>query len=172
VSQLPTGSAAFQARNLHLFLRGDIGRQPDSSPLLDGRSVERELPHCDEFEARDCKFRLVITGQIRGGKNNIIITRTGKRIAKPAWRLWCDDAIEQVRSQLRIAPFTTITEPVNIRINYFSGDRCKRDQPAIIDAIFHVLEKSGVVADDSLLWVTHSQRSYDKANPRAIIEFL
>jgi len=44
--------------------------------------------------------------------------------------------------------------------------------PAVIDAIFHVLEKAGVVADDALLWVAISTRTYDKSNPHAIVTFI
>lgn len=42
---------------------------------------------------------------------------------------------------------------------------------SIIDAAWHVLEKAGVVADDTLLWVAASTRSYDNAAPRIEIVF-
>jgi len=116
-------------------------------------------------------YRIVILGQIAGGKNNIVITRTGHRFPKPAWAKWRDNAVESVKSQL-LQPWTPISEPANIRLEYWAGDKRRRDMPAIIDSIFHVLEKSGVVTDDWHLWVAGSHRGYDKENPRAVITFL
>lgn len=114
--------------------------------------------------------KYTITGQVRGGKNNIIITRTGRRFPNAQWAKWRDAAVMQVAMQRQgLAQFT---EPVNVRLDYYAEDRRRRDMPAIVDAIFHVLEKAGVVADDTLLWIAESSRNYDKANPRAEITIL
>ena len=126
---------------------------------------------CQETPNSAKGLRLVICGQIIGGKNNIIITRSGRRFPKANWAAWRDDAVAGIREQLKPS-FQTITEPVNVRLTYFAGDRRRRDMPAVIDAIWHVLEKSGVVKDDFLLWVKESTRNYDKTSPRAEIEFL
>jgi len=56
-----------------------------------------------------------------------------------------------------------------MHLSYLAGDKRRRDNPAIVDAIFHVLEKAGVVADDTLIWPVASSRGYDKENPRAEI---
>jgi Holliday junction resolvase RusA-like endonuclease len=120
--------------------------------------------------AREPLRRIVITGQIRGGKNNINITRSGRRFPNPAWATWRDDAVMQVKAQIPFG-FQTLTEPVNIRLDYYAGDRRRRDCPAVLDAVWHVLEKAGVVKDDMLLWPSQSSRSYDKLNPRCVIEF-
>lgn len=116
-------------------------------------------------------LRIVICGQIRGGKNNIIITRTGRRFPNPSWAKWRDEAVRGVREQLP-RHFKTITEPVNVRVTYIAGDRRRRDCPAVLDAVWHVLEKAGVVSDDTFLWPTESSRSYDKNSPRCDIEIL
>lgn len=114
---------------------------------------------------------LVIEGQIRGGKNNMIVTRTGLHFPKPAWAKWRDEAVNQVKPQLPVG-FKPFSEPINVRLTYVSGDNRRRDMPAILDSIFHVLEKAGVVTDDTLIWVSESSRAYDKSKPRAIVEFL
>lgn len=111
-----------------------------------------------------------ITGQIRGGKNNIIVCRNGRRIPKPEWVKWRDAAVLEVRSQLR--SFKTITEPVNISLDYTAEDKRRRDMPAILDSIMHVLEKAGFVSDDTLIWVTRSSRSYSKYTAGAIITII
>ena len=106
-----------------------------------------------------------------GGKNNIIITRTGHRFPKPSWAKWRDDAVRQVKQHIPRG-FTPFSSPVNVRLDYFAGDKRRRDMPAIVDAIFHVLEKAGVVTDDWHLWVTESSSGFNKQYPGAVITFL
>ncbi len=112
-----------------------------------------------------------INGIIRGGKNNMIVCRNGAHIPKPSWRKWRDDAVNQILDQIPLG-FRHIFEPCNVRLDYIAGDQRRRDMPAIIDALFHVLEKAQVVTDDTLIWITESSRSYDKANPGVTITFL
>ena len=114
---------------------------------------------------------LKFTGQIRGGKNNMIVTRTGHRFPKPEWAKWRDLSVKEIKAQLP-KDFQMLTEPTAIRMDYLASDKRRRDMPAIIDAIFHVLEKAGVVKDDTLLWVTESTRGYSKESPSATITFL
>ena len=109
-----------------------------------------------------------ITGQVRGGKNNITVTRTGHRFPNRAWAAWRDIAVAEVRAQLP-AGWMPISEPVNVALHYIAGDKRRRDCPAIVDAAWHVLEKAGVVADDTLLWPVLSTRSYNKQSPSITI---
>lgn len=101
----------------------------------------------------------------------MIITKKGKHIPKKEWAAWRDQAVDQIARQLPIV-IVRIDEPTNIRLEYWAGDRKRRDMPAIIDSIFHCLEKAGVVQDDTFLWISESSRGYDKDNPRAVITFL
>ena len=112
---------------------------------------------------------LRLKGQCRGGKNGMGVTRTGRHYAKPTFARWRDDAVRQIHEQFIGEP---IAVPCNVRMDYVAGDKRRRDMPAVLDAIFHVLEKAGVVKDDTLLWVTQSSRSYDKAAPGVTISFL
>ncbi len=116
---------------------------------------------------------LVITlhGQIRGGKNNMVVTRTGRHFPSPEWARWRDAMVLHVKRQLPV-DWQPIAVPVNVRLDYAAGDKRRRDQPAIIDAIWHVMEKAGVVTDDTLLWVVESSRCYDKARPGAVVRIL
>lgn len=111
---------------------------------------------------------LVITGQIRGGKNNMIVTRTGMHFPKPEWAKWRDEAVVEIKRQLPPC-FKPLDVPINMRLKYIAGDKRRRDMPAILDSIFHVLEKSGVVVDDTQIWCNESTRSYDKEHPMAIM---
>jgi Holliday junction resolvase RusA-like endonuclease len=78
--------------------------------------------------------------------------------------------VAQVKAQLPKGhiPFD---EPINVRVEYWAGDKRRRDMPAIHDALFHVCEKAGVVADDTHIWVASSTRGYDKKFPRALMIF-
>jgi Holliday junction resolvase RusA-like endonuclease len=111
---------------------------------------------------------LVISGQIRGGKNNMIVTRTGLHFPKPEWAKWRDEAVAQIKCQLPPC-YKPLDVCINMRLKYIAGDKRRRDMPAILDSIFHVLEKAGVVSDDTLIWVTESSRSYDKEKPMALM---
>lgn len=111
----------------------------------------------------------IIPGQVRGGKNNMIVTRTGLHFPKPEWAKWRDAMVAEVRAQLP-AGWKPIDVPCAVKLTYVAGDRRRRDQPAIIDAVWHVLEKAGVVTDDTLLWVSESTRGYDKARPCCAVQ--
>lgn len=172
---------SFQARNPHLYggvARTDAGRQCDSSPLMDGRSanaapgiIQRERNAWLERNVGAPGLRIVICGQVRGGKNNAGRKKSGGSYAKPLFKKWRDEAVRSVHEQLPRG-WVSIHQPVNVRVTYVSGDRRRRDCPAILDAVWHILERAGVVADDTLLWPVESSRSYDKDSPRCEIEFL
>ena len=136
--------------------------------VLLGAEGYEALMAFDDLTEQNLEQIITIAGQILGGKNNINMTRTGHRYPNKAWATWRDDAVSQVRCQLP-AGFKPFDQPVNMRLAYHAGDRRRRDMPAILDSIFHVLERAVVVADDTLIWVTSSSRDYDKARPRACI---
>ena len=110
------------------------------------------------------------TGQIQGGKNNMVGTRTGHRFPKASWAKWRDSAVAQIRLQIPNG-WKPVDSPTNVKLYYRAGDKRRRDMPAIIDAIWHVLEKVGVCTDDTHLWVSESTRHYSKENPGALVEF-
>jgi len=114
---------------------------------------------------------ITITGQIRGGKNSVQTTKTGRRYPNKVWAKWRDAAVREVAMQIP-KDWRAISEPTNIRMEYWAGDKRRRDMPAIIDAAFHVLEKAGFTEDDTFLWVAESTRFYDKKNPRLIITII
>ena len=94
-------------------------------------------------------IKITLRGQVRGGKNHIGITQSGHRYPNKTFEAWRDNAVAQILAQVR--PRTFIQVPVKITVDYTPGDRRKRDAPAVIDALCHVLERAGVVADDVFL---------------------
>ena len=99
------------------------------------------------------------------------VTKAGRHYAREPFKIWRNAAVAEIRRQMP-SQWIPIAEPCNVRLIYVAGDRRRRDMPAVIDAIWHVLEKAGVVADDTLLWIAHSTREYSAANPHALIMFL
>lgn len=136
-----------------------------TNPQTDKFRKFMERPHIESVVGIPaCRLFLTIKGQVRGGKNNMGTTKAGHHYAKKPFKTWRDDAIAQVKSQL-LPHWTPIDCPATVRLDYTAGDKRRRDMPAIIDALWHVLEKSGVVTDDTFLWITNSVRKYDKKSP-------
>lgn len=90
---------------------------------------------------------LKISGQIRGGKNNMIVLRNGMHIPKKEWAQWRDRVVFELKEQAK----GEFIAPLAAEIRYTPGDRRRRDVPAIIDAIWHCLERAGIVADDCMI---------------------
>jgi len=89
-----------------------------------------------------------ITGQVAAGKNNIQTTKSGHRYPNPSFERWAKSAYQQIHLQQRQRPRFALTINLHILIDYWPGDRRTRDIPAIVDAVFHVLEKMDVVEND------------------------
>lgn len=109
---------------------------------------------------------LKLTGIIHGGKNQINITRTGHRYPNPNFVKWRNETLKQIMAQLP-KDFTAI-DNINYVWDfiYTAGDNRRRDLPAILDALFHCLERSNVVTDDSLIKnVKFHNMPVDKVNP-------
>jgi len=81
----------------------------------------------------------------------------------------------EIRPQLQKQSFSnSFALPVDVEINYWTGDRRRRDAPGIIDALWHLLERCGVVSDDAHLGgfersIVYKNCGLDKANPRVEI---
>ena len=95
------------------------------------------------------EFSFKIKGIIRGGKNHINITRTGQRYPNREWAKWRDMTVSGIK---RVMPNGLIFDaPVEMWVQHIPSDKRKRDLPAMIDAIFHCMEKAGLITDDCLV---------------------
>jgi Holliday junction resolvase RusA-like endonuclease len=118
-------------------------------------------------------IELRITGQVRGGKNNMGVSKTGIHYPKKAFSVWSKAAIAEVVSQWRGEHYydrNAQHDPVESekaiwQFIYTPSDRRRRDVPAILDAVFHVLERAGVVSDDAIIkQLTFTTNPPDKLN--------
>lgn len=90
-----------------------------------------------------------ITGQCPSGKNSVIVPRTGKRFPNKRFCEWRAHAFQEMKAQS--VPVLQLDTPINVTIKYYAGDNRRRDVPGIIDALWHVIERYGVVKDDKHL---------------------
>ena len=102
-------------------------------------------------EAKEGKIvRFDIRGQVRGGKNNMLVLKNGMHIPNKAFVKWKKLVMPQIEEQFK--GYSMITDR-NYKwvFRYTPGDLRRRDMPAILDAIFHVFEKCEVVEDDCMI---------------------
>ena len=118
-------------------------------------------------------YQVYFPGQCPSGKNSIQTTRTGHRYPKKRFVDWRDAA---VLTAVRAIPKGTVGPlfkkplPLTITVYYVPGDARRRDVPGMLDALFHVLERAGVVEDDAQIqyveWATHA---IDRETPRVMV---
>lgn len=96
---------------------------------------------------------IFLSGQLQSGKNRVLITRTGKRYPPKRFKVWREEMLRQIGT---IAD--PLSGPVTLSVCYGPGDNIRRDVPGMLDAICHILERSGLVMDDAQIkavsWVT------------------
>lgn len=95
-----------------------------------------------------------LEGQMPSGKNSVTITRTGHRFPNKRFVIWRDNAFRQLERQ-RVPKNHPFTGPCIVEVGYTAGDRRRRDVPGMIDALCHLMERYGLVKDDSQLIEWH-----------------
>lgn len=99
--------------------------------------------------------------QLKSGKNRVLTTRTGHRYPPKAFKAWRDGMVADIGRQVhnKIVPLPFV-KPVHLVVRYVPGDRIRRDVAGMLDALCHVLERAGIVLDDSqvqrVTWVTQT----------------
>lgn len=106
-----------------------------------------------------------LSGQIPSGKNAVKITRTGMRYPDKRFKAWRDEALKQVSTTFFSNGCPSVLscaydKPVTMIVDYVPADARRRDLPGMCDALCHLLEKAGILADDCLVhklnWQTFS----------------
>ena len=114
-------------------------------------------------------IRIIIHDFIRGGKNNMGVSRSGHHYPKRAWSYWRDKVVSEMAQQTLKDRF--IKSNCAATIYYLAGDRRVRDIPAMVDSLFHCLERAGILENDSLIkklsWVP---LGFKRNKPRFEIE--
>lgn len=111
-------------------------------------------------------MKFTIVGQIKSGKNNMGITRSGHRYPRKSWADWRDNVKAQILAQSPrgVPPIDT---DATFDVVYIPGDKIRRDVPGMLDALFHCFERTGIVSDDTLFKdVSWKTAPLDRGNPR------
>ena len=118
-------------------------------------------------------MRFVLKGQVRGGKNNIIVTKEGRRFPNPQFKAWATQAHYQLCSQ-------TVQYRYQLPIDsheyswvflYTPEDNRRRDCTAVLDGVMHVLESAKIVTDDRYVSnLSFETTKPDKLNAGIIID--
>lgn len=89
----------------------------------------------------------------------MMITRRGLHYPAPQFVAWRNKAVGELLKQ-RPGQFQISRNDYFWTFEYIPEDNRRRDIPAILDAIFHVLEKTEIVLDDCIIkqleFKTHS----------------
>lgn len=88
-----------------------------------------------------------LKGQIRGGKNHVMLTSSGHRYPNRIFAQWRNKAVLEVKQQFFERTFDV---PCEVYVDYTPEDNRRRDVPALMDGVWHVLERAGVIKDDTL----------------------
>lgn len=115
-------------------------------------------------------LRLHLHSQVRGGKNNMCITRAGIHYPNPKFVEWRDRMFQQIKEQLPVIE-TITNKNLKWTFTYTPEDNRRRDIPAILDAVFHVLERAFIVKDDCLIKnISFVELPADKENAGILIQ--
>ena len=119
------------------------------------------------------RIEFTIHSQILGGKNNVLMTRSGHRYPNQKFAQWRDHVVSDLKQTMLEATDSCIyfDVPCLMRVFYWKGDLRRRDVPAMQDGLFHCFERAGLVKDDALIeQVEWYPNGLDRKNPRAEIK--
>jgi len=108
-------------------------------------------------------IEFTIHGVIKGGKNNMKISRNGRHYPEKKWAAWRNQVVFELQEYLHSINFTKpLKGDLHFTADYYAGDLRRRDIPAMLDSIFHCIERAGVVENDSqfktCLWLDRGVR--------------
>lgn len=91
-----------------------------------------------------------LAGQMPSGKNAVVVTRSGHRFPSKRFTAWRTEALTQLQAQCDGFP-QPIRHKVKLIVDYTPGDRRVRDVAGMMDALCHLLERSGLIENDGLI---------------------
>lgn len=110
-----------------------------------------------------------ITGQMPSGKNAVVVTRTGHRFPAKRFTDWRTKALDELQTQCDGIP-QPIRHKLALIVDYTPGDLRVRDVAGMLDAICHLLERSGLIENDGLIRdCTWHEFEMDRQKPHAVV---
>ena len=107
-----------------------------------------------------------LAGQLKSGKNRVLITRQGRRYAPKSFADWRTVMVGQIEKQAKPMNGFPLATPVTLECEYTPGDLRVRDVDGMLGALLHVIVKAGLLTDDGLVWaVTWRRMEMDRKQP-------
>ncbi len=182
------GSAKVLPRQITERLRRKAVKRPPSSGAYPNEVEQlRQSLACATPLAGVPGLRLSLLGQLPSGKNQIrlrwekayglsqsdgigLLSQLRKHPDRRFFT-WRDDAMKQLLPQVvKWRSMLPLTTPMMMYVAYWPGDHRTRDRSGMLDALFHLFERAGIIANDRLiedpLWRT---MPLDKKHPRVVI---
>ena len=89
-----------------------------------------------------------LKGQCLSGKNQMQVDpRTGRHYPTKRFAAWRDEQVMKCKRP----SYQPIGDLLSAKVVFTHADKRRRDVPGMLDALCHVLERAGVVKDDSLI---------------------
>ena len=99
------------------------------------------------------------------------VTRSGQHYPNRKWAEWRDNVVADLTYILKPTKETQIKEPCKMLVRYVPGDLKRRDLPAMLDSLFHCMERAGIVSDDSLIKeLTWTALPFNRKTPKVEIK--
>ena len=115
-------------------------------------------------------MKFTLYGEPTGcGKNNVKVTRFGKRVAPMRFIRWQNACLFQMRDQVRRRMPWTV--PMFLSVQYWPKTNRRIDATAILDGVFHVLETAKLIEDDRQISILYyKKQDVDSVQPRLEIQ--
>jgi Holliday junction resolvase RusA-like endonuclease len=118
-------------------------------------------------------MRLDIKTDFHGvGKNNMGVTRTGIHYPKPAFVNWRKNVMAQVIEQTPKDWKPIDSYDYSWVFVIRPPDNRRRDLPAVLDSLYHVFCKTGIVADDCYIYNVTCTRLEPSKDSGVIIDVI
>ena len=114
-----------------------------------------------------------LSGQLKSGKNRVLITRQGRRYAPKEFSQWRDQMIDQLYPHAATYAENGARFPlqtmITLHCEYTPGDQRTRDVDGMLGALMHVIVKANLLKDDGLVWgVTWRREAMNRQEPKLV----
>lgn len=128
---------------------GWFGDMPDGGNGCDDVSPIADQPVLGSHHEAVMTFQ--ISGQMPSGKNQVQLAIVKGRVLKfpnKRFKAWREGVVPVLMAQRSPGYVWPIRTPVKLSCRYTPGDNRTRDVSGLLDALFHVIVKAGIVMDD------------------------
>lgn len=114
-----------------------------------------------------------LSGQIPSGKNQVKTAVVKGRVIhfpNKVFKAWREAMLPQLAVQakkyIETGAVLPVSSTISLECEYTPGDARTRDVSGMLDALFHLIVRAGLLVDDGLVWaVTWRRNEMDRQKP-------